>query len=215
MGSTSLRVKHAEYAGWKVFKCHTYTDEIGSEFDQQNAKGVYVFRDPRDVFASWIRKNSTTFEHLWRQGVLEDCLHNFQKWTSLSQVVVSKYEELITDLPAEVQRIAVHLGISLDRKEYQRIASSHTIERQQERIEESVRTSNLQQGDPNGPLFDPHTLLHTDHINSGEIGAWKGVLTPRQAALVESKARNWLISNGCEVTNRQPNLIQRTFSKLG
>lgn len=206
--------KYADYDGWKVFKAHVCTDAMVSEFTHQNAIGIYVFRDPRDVFVSTMRKSSKTFDEVWRGDLLERCLDNYQCWTSLPRVLVSKYEEMIPDLPGEVERIAVHLGISLDRKQCEQIASNYTINRQIERIEESKRTGSFQQGYVNGPLFDPHTLLHTNHIHSGEMGGWKGVLIPKQVALIESKAQDWLIANGYELTNPQLNLFQRILLRF-
>jgi hypothetical protein len=44
--------------------------------------------------------------------------------------------------------------------------------------------------------FDPHSLLHHNHINTGARRAWTRVLTPAESALVEIKFGDWLRSKG-------------------
>jgi hypothetical protein len=195
-----LRQKYAEYPGWKVSKSHICTDDMAAEFHRHNAMGVYVFRDPRDVFVSTMRKYAASFDVLWGSGFLEECLYHFHRWTSLPRVLVQSYEQMISDLPGEVERIAAHLEIPVDRQNCEQIAAEYTIERQRERIEEAKRTGNLQQESARGPRFDPYTNLHTDHIQSGEIGGWKGILSAQQVALIEDQARDWLLSHGYALT---------------
>ncbi|MFQ5632245.1 MAG: sulfotransferase domain-containing protein, partial [bacterium] len=77
-----LRKKYAAYEGWKVFDNHTCTDAMKEEFHRQNAMGVYVFRDLRDVIVSKIRKYSQSFEQLWNVGFLDNCLQQYHNWTS-------------------------------------------------------------------------------------------------------------------------------------
>ena len=205
----ALRDQYADDEGWKVFKNHTCTDEMVSEFHRQNAVGVYVFRDLRDVFVSAMKKYSTPFELLWESGFLEGCLQNFQRWTNLPRVLVSKYEELIMDLPGEVERVATHVGIRFERSKYEQIASQYTIGKQMERIEEAKKGDSLRQGFVNGPYFDPRSNLHTDHINAGTIDGWKDVLSTQQIALIEDKAGDWLVANGYGLSL---NSFQRTWN---
>jgi|Deesub1362A_J573_1020465.scaffolds.fasta_scaffold00077_10 hypothetical protein len=207
-----IREKYADYDGWKVFKAHVCTDAMISEFERQNAMGVYIFRDIRDVFVSTMNKNSTMFQQEWNGGLLERCLDNYWKWTSLPRVMVSKYEEVIRDLPGEVERIAVHLGIPLDRKKCEQIASEYTIQKQWERIKRAK--GKLTQGQVKGEVFDPHSLLHTNHINSGEIGKWKSQLSKEQVAMIEEKAKDWLVKNGYELACTRSNILKRILSKF-
>lgn len=195
-----LLEKYDSYNDWKVLKSHRFNNEVCSEFQKNNAKAVYIYRDLRDVFVSMMRKNSLSFEQLWGSGFLDRCLSEFYKWTSLPGILVSKYEEMVADLPGEVERIALHLGLKSDPKKCQAIASDFTLERQLERIEKSKGKEALRQGYANGPHFDPHTNLHTNHIHSGEIGGWEGLLIAEQVALIENKTRNWLLAQGYELT---------------
>ena len=201
-----LREKYAHYTGWKVFKSHICMRPMVREFRRKNALGVYVFRDLRDVFVSATRKDSKSFEQLWEEDYLDVCLQNFQKWTRLPRVLVSKYEEMIADLPGEVARIAAHLGLSVDRDACERIASAYSLDQQLMRIERFKRTSASEQRYTEGPIFDSVTLLHTNHIQSGRSGEWAQVLSLSQAGMIEGRARNWLKSHGYEVTNASVSL---------
>jgi hypothetical protein len=203
-----VREQYANYSGWKVFKAHILTKPMRAEFELKNALGVYVFRDIRDVMVSAMRKQAKSFEQLWQENYVDVCLRNFKRWTRLPGVLVSKYEEITTDLPTEVSRIAAHLGISLSYTACERIAAEYTMARQRERIELFCRALSPEQQSAQGPIFDPVTLLHTNHIYSGESGEWTRVLTPSQVSLIEEKAQSWLAANGYEAQQ----LVNTTFS---
>ena len=97
-----LARQNANVEGWKVFKNHVCTKAMAEEFHRQNALGVYCYRDPRDVVVSSLQKWNFSFDDLWRSGLLQKDLENYKKWTRLPGVLVSKYEEMIRDLPTEV-----------------------------------------------------------------------------------------------------------------
>ena len=128
-----LRDRYADVPGLKVFKNHVCTDAMAAEFARGNAVGIYSYRDPRDVFVSNMRKYACSFEVLWCGGFLETSLLNYRRWTGLPRVLVSRYESMIGDLPAEVQRIAAHLGIEVDAQACRRLAEEHTMEKQRQR----------------------------------------------------------------------------------
>jgi len=195
-----LRKQYAAEPGWKVFKIHTCTDKVEKEFHRQNAVGIYVYRDLRDVVVSTMRKSDMTFEALSSLGFLEDRFEEYQKWTSLPRVLVSKYEEMIAGLPAEVRRIAAHLGITLSAEAYQQIAAEHSLERQKERIEASIKNGNLREGVVKGMFYNPTTNLHTNHIHDGAVGGWKEVLSAEQVERIEAKAADWLVAHGYDIT---------------
>lgn len=209
-----LRAKYADYNGWKVFKTHFCTDEILSEFRRKNAIGIYVFRDIRDVFVSTMKKGGKTAEQLLNNGFIEECLQNHQKWTNLQQVMVSRYENMIIDLPGEVKRTATHLGISLDRKKYELIASDYAIQKQRERIKEFKKKPSHQLQHEEKLQFDPVSLLHTNHISLGEIGRWKKELSLKEIAIIEKRAQNWLVTNGYELATPKLNLFQRILLRF-
>ncbi|MCG3119041.1 MAG: hypothetical protein ALAOOOJD_01369 [bacterium] len=193
-----LRKALADEPGWKVFKMHVCTDKMADEFHRQNAMGVYVYRDLRDVMVSMIRKYDTTFETLLDGGFVDDCLLHYQRWTSLPRVLVSKYETMMADLANEVERIAAHLGITLRAEQYRQIAAEHNMAQQKQRIEAAKKDGNLRRGVVDSVRFDPYTNLHTNHIHEGEIGGWQAALAPEQVARLEAQAGNWLRAHGYE-----------------
>jgi hypothetical protein len=204
-----LRVskKMADYQGLKVFKCHICTDEIMAQFKKQNALGVYVFRDIREVVASTLRKKyrekkNEKFQGDFKKNLIERSLENYYKWTSLNNVLVSKYEEMILDLTGEAKRIARHIGVSLPGEKYLEISEDLSLDKQIQRIEAYKKTvpgTELSRE----KVINPHTLLHTDHITSGETDNWRHELTPEQTTLIEEKAGDWLKENGYTLSTQQ------------
>lgn len=207
---TDIRKEYADYGGWKVFKTHEFTDEMAAEFTRQNARGVYIYRDLRDVFASIMRKNLKKFDQLWNERFLERCLYNYKQWTSLPHMLISKYEDVINNLPAEVESIAKHLDIPIDAERCNDVASNYSLQQQKKRIEAFKKSLRENKSEQN---FDPHTLLHTNHIHSGSVGGWKDSLTPKQVAMIEAKARDWFVENGYTLAEPKSNFFERIFLK--
>jgi hypothetical protein len=195
-----VREKYKDYPGLKVFKSHIYTPEIGVEFERKNAVGVYIYRDIRDAFLSQKIKDQDTFVTMWMQNFLEGAMDNFYKWTALSRMLVSKYEEVMPNLPREVWRIASHLGINYDESQCRQIADEYTLERQKERIARSPK-DRLQHHKQ--ATFDATELLHVNHIYSGEIERWTKELSPWQISLIERKAGSWLTQNGYRLSENR------------
>ena len=189
-----LRTEHAGRAGWKVFKTHACTPEIGAELDAGQARGVYVYRDVRDVVVSRMRKRNQTADRLWKDGVVDQLLSSFDRWTRSRGMLVSRYEEMVADPAAEVERIAAHLGIRIRPEDCADLAAQYTVAAQRERIRQAEATGRLEQRD--GFRYDPTSNLHVDHIRSGKSGEWQDVLTRAQLALIEQRARRWLLANG-------------------
>lgn len=185
-----IREKYLEYRGWKVFKVHIPTNEMLAEFRKQNAMGVYIFRDLRDAMASNIRKKKVESDPEARKKLIKrwsiNWVEYYNTWVGFPEVLVSKYEQVVSNLAGEVKRIAGHLGISLKESEYIKIASEFTLSKQVARIEELNK---------DGVPCDPRSLLHINHIHSGEIGGWKIFLTHEEVLLIERLTKDWLLKN--------------------
>lgn len=188
-----LQADPAGQDGWKVFKTHRRTDEMLAELQGGNAKGVYVYRDVRDVIVSRINRSGRSFERIWKES-LDSVLESFEQWTSLDAVLVSRYEDMVADVAGEVRRIAAHLDIAVSREESQEIAAQYTPARQLERIREAQETG-LVERSPR-VAFDPVSNLHVNHIRSGQSEQWSTALSRRQLALVEGRAEGWLVAHG-------------------
>lgn len=187
-----LQEEYAGQSGWKVFKSHRCTPEMAAEVKAGNATGVYVFRDIRDVLVSWRDWSNESIERASR-GTLDAILGNFERWTSLEGVLISRYEEMVADVPAEVRRIAAHLDIPVSREESESIAAQYSVARQLKRIEQGGEQV---PGGPPRAVGDRGSNLRRKHIRSGEAGRWATVLSRRQVALIEGRAEEWLLANG-------------------
>jgi len=194
-----IKEKYKDYKGLKIFKSHIYTPEIGAEFKNQNAVGVYIYRDIRDAFLSQKSKSKVNFSVMWVQNFLNSAIKNYYAWTSQPGMHVSKYEEVVDNLPLEVQRIATHLGITYEESKCNKIAEEYSLERQKERIGIATSDANLQHHKE--ATFDPNELLHANHISSGKVERWKREMLPWQTKLIENKTGDWLIKNGYSLNN--------------
>lgn len=189
----------------KVVKVHKCTEPIRSEFLQENAIGLYSYRDVRDVYASMMKQRQKSFEFLWDEGFLDDCLDNFKHWTTLKNVMVSRYQDIL-DYPAkEVKRIADHLGISITLDECRKIAENYAIAAQKKRMESFKAKLLTLARSPNDhrELVDYHdetNLLHMNHIDAVKTGRWKDDLNVHEVALIENRVNTWCKANHYEPT---------------
>jgi hypothetical protein len=190
----------------KVVKVHVCGDAIVSEFQHNNAKGIYIFRDIRDVYVSYVKQRQKSFEFLWNEGLVETCLDNYKAWTSLPNVLISKYDDVMVNPAKEVRHIAEHLGIAISVEDSEKIAADYEMSEQQKRIEE-FKLQLLQnpsiQANKDRDIVDYHdeeNLLHMNHISSGKIGQWQSELTAEQVDLIEEKVKDWCNDNQVDAT---------------
>ena len=195
-----LRDRLAADPGWKVFKIHVCTPEMADEFHRDNAMGVYTYRDLRDVLVSTMRKYHRSFEDLMASGFLGHCLEQYDKWTALPNVLTTRYENMVANLPAEVERIAAHLGIAVSTDTCRQIAEEHSIDQQRARIAENTRTGDLRESIVKGTFYNPSTNLHTNHIHEGAVGAWTQILDATQVQRLEAEAGSWLVEHGYDLS---------------
>lgn len=200
-----VRCRYEQDNGLKVIKVHKCTNSIRTEFIKNNAIGVYTYRDVRDVYASMMRQRQKSFEFLKKEGFLEGCLDNYRKWTSLPNVLVSHYREIIADPAQEVKRIADHLHVKTDTKTCSDIAKNYTIEAQQERISDFKQKLLQLERNPNDhrEIFDYHddnTLLHMNHIDSVRVGRWKDDLSDYEVEQIEQTVKDWCEKHGNDPT---------------
>jgi hypothetical protein len=195
-----IRAKYREYQGWKVFKVHIPTEEILSEFDRNNAKGIYIYRDIRDAVVSNIRRLGIESNMPKRKEMIgkwcKKWIKYHNQWTAFPQTMVSRYETTVGDIFHEVQRIAAHLDISLTHAECRQIADEFSLEKQVRRIEKMKNESLPKLGDRNETVIDPHSLLHSNHIYSGKNGQWKDFLSPDELNAVNNLITPWLKKKG-------------------
>ena len=178
-----------------VVKSHRYVPTAHARLRRGEARALYIYRDLRDVVVSMIHKESLTFRQVMASGFLEQLLEDDAIWSNQPNTLVSAYETVTADVRGEVERIAAFLGVAVSESEVSRIAEEHSLARQKRRIERfDFGTSGVAEGQRN--LLDPDTLLHHNHVRSGESGQWTGELTPAQVAEVERVTGAWLLERG-------------------
>ena len=183
--------------GHKVFKAHLCTAEIQELFGRGEAIGLYSYRDIRDVAVSAMRKFEMSFKELMQKKWLEFAIESGELWRQQPRVFISKYEEMVVDLHVEVLKTAKLLGISVSSLQAVEIAKEYEVERQR------IRMKTTQRGIDVKDSFDPHSLLHHNHIFEAEIGGWKKYLTDAEIELLENKFGTWLRNNGYDLAFSQ------------
>jgi Sulfotransferase domain len=185
----------------KVVKVHECTDLISAEFLRGNAIGIYTFRDIRDVYISSMTQRLKSFAEVWQEGFIENCLENYQRWTSLPNVLVSHYESIMADLTQEVRRIAAHLNLSIQPATCEAIAHNYALDVQQERVKQFKEQLLKTPLNPNDhrQIVDYHdetTLLHMNHISSAKVGRWRSDLSQAEIAAIENNVHDWCAQRG-------------------
>ena len=157
------------------------------------ALAVYAFRDVRDVVFSLMHKRGLTFEQLLRQGMIHQVLANDRFWMRQPNVLVQRYEEILSDPVGGVRTLADHLKIDLEDGEAEHIANEYSLESNKARTE-ALRRRLEQVGvdlneAANAQICDSTTLLHWNHVRSGGSGSWYAEATPRQRLILASTLR--------------------------
>lgn len=175
---------------WFVLKEPLYSPHWGQLVSSGKAKGVYIFRDVRDVVVSHMMKEKKSFyEDVVEHRLVEKTLATHYKWVATRHLLVSRYEAVVKHVAQEVVRIADYLGVGLSEEDVARIANDLSLDGQLR------RTTAMSRNMPAARLHDAHTLLHANHIRSGATGQWLYELQPFQVALIENKARRFLVGN--------------------
>lgn len=191
-----------------VFKAHKLTSEMRKEIEENGALVITVHRDIRDVVISAMKKNDWSFRKIWRNDRLRYWTGRFDEWARQPRALVCRYEDLVADLQGEIRRIADYLDISLSRGEIASLARSYSLDNQKLRADKVA--SQLQAGSNSGK-YDPHSLLHFNHIATGGIGEYNKILQPAQIRAIEDECGEWMMRWGYEAERPQLSLPQRAL----
>lgn len=113
-----------------VFKTHRPpTDAVWKLIDSGRAKATYIFRDPRDVLLSalnhGVRERAAgrwPIRGFARLTNIERALRWFERrvypvyreWSRKEEVLLVRYEDLVSSPVATMQRVAAHVGLNRD-----------------------------------------------------------------------------------------------------
>lgn len=193
-------------AEYLVYKAHGVSEAMRSQVERGRGVVLTVHRDIRDVVVSAMRKNACSFRSLWRAGKLSYWTRRFEEWAALPGALVSRYDSLAVDLAEEVRRIAGHLGLDVGDAKRREIANLYAIDRQRERTE----AFRAERGDDRSK-YDPHTLLHHNHIASGATGDYRSVLRAVEIRAVEEECGEWMARWGYEPDRPSLTIGQRVI----
>ena len=206
---STLENAYKNFEGYIVLKAHFITPAMATLLDAGNAVSIGIYRDIRDVAVSMMRMWGLSFEELIIQQKLEEAINGLDEWSQHSGHMVSRYEDLLENPNQEINRIASHLNLVCTEELALEIVDDHSIEKNKKRIEEIAKQK--EKFGIEGAYWDPHFLLHSNHIFSGGSGAWKEELTKEQVKLLEEKFGTWLLGKGYSLSNN----LQQTGEKSG
>jgi hypothetical protein len=205
---TALLAEEAERApaapqairGFRVIKAHEGERAMASELRAGRACALYAYRDVRDVVFSLMHKRGKTFEEILRQGMIHQILANDRFWMAQSNVLVQRYEDLISESARGVTELATHLGFALGAGEAERIAALYSQESNRARTEalkQRLEHAGLDlENNGNTQICDPSSLLHWNHMREKNAASWRTLATPQQIAILHRLCGRWLESHG-------------------
>lgn len=171
-----------------VAKVHDPDPGVESGLNPRFTRYIYIYRDVRDAIASHIQKDGDVPADRIARLVVDTMLGPYAHFVSRPSVLVSRYETVINDLPGEVRRIGEFIGVPPDPMRDRAIADLLDLPSQRRHIQSHSWTGDQR--------WDPHTLLHRDHIHDARIGKFRDVLSGAQVGEIERVAGAWLERHG-------------------
>lgn len=184
-----------------VFKSHVLSVSVQRLLSEGRAVAATSYRDIRDVTASWQFMIGRPLSSAQAVRFTGKAIDDFTQWESLppESVLVSRYETLIQDIPAEISRIAELLGLSIGSEDVEAISGSVDARSMKARLR-NLRPDDL---DSSGSfVYDRKTLLHLNHLNGGEIGRYERELSRPVVRKLTGVHRDWLKSHGYSTSPR-------------
>jgi hypothetical protein len=181
-----------------VFKAHLCLPDLRRECLNNEAKVIYSYRDIRDVAVSAMRKFEMTFDDLINKEWLDQAIDDYYQWTSMPDVLISRYETFHSNLVKETRKISDFLKIPLSEQTVEHIGRDFQMDRQKERMLR-LRPPDIGISGREELVFDPRELLHWNHVHDGQVGAWKTLLTQDQRSCLTHKFSDWLLETGYSI----------------
>lgn len=202
------QVRKTESKQSQLLVCKTHRPS-GPILDELERNGGFVFtvhRDIRDVVVSAMKKHNWTFRHIWKNGLLQKWTGQFDAWAKLPQAIVSRYDDLVINIDQEAIKIAECLNVSIRPELVSAIADEYSIQRQKDKVK---RINEKKQGKQFDDKFDPESLLHYNHIVSGDTGRFRSALRPAEISAIESECGEWMQRWGYESANPALNNLEK------
>jgi hypothetical protein len=181
-----------------VVKMHYYAPQFDSLEEIKNARLIYSHRDIRDIIVSLSRKTNRPAADIVDMPFLEKAIDCYPDWSKHQGYLPIDYT-LIRNKPSKaVMKIANHINCNIPTERAVEIAEKLSLENQKKRIAKMRSTLKggilalLQRANILHGAKDRDTLLHYNHIQSGEVNEWKKVLTYEESERIVEKYKNWM-----------------------
>ncbi len=211
-----MKAGSRERRGWRVIKAHEGEPSMARELRSGGACALYAHRDVRDVVFSLMHKRGQTFEQIVRQGMVHQIMANDRFWMAQPNVLVQRYEDLISEPAKGIVELANHLGFALEAGKAERIAALYSQESNRARTEalrQKLEHAGVDlENAGNTQIFDQSSLLHWNHMRQKGAASWRTTATPRQIAVLHRMCGRWLESRGYSLEGhsaRRWNLLTR------
>lgn len=159
-----------------VIKSHSLDQDFFNLIRVSGAKIVVSTRDPRDSYVSLSQRFGYT------DTVLIDQISRSFTVSALARAdldcLTFIYEEGFTEDPQSIDRIAEHLGITLNDTERDAIFARHS------RASVKSAVKQLEEQGHDAHWFDPATLWHPGHVGDGQVGKWLDALPTERATVL-------------------------------
>ncbi len=186
----------------RVLKSHDAAPALGKALKSRSAVGLYSYRDLRDVVYSLMHKRGMSFDQILRAGMIHQMLGNDRYWRSFPGVLVQRYDDLLADPVRGVHEVALHLGITLESGEAERVAAEFSRESNRARSQAfaaRLQAAGVDLDDPASvQISDPGTLLHWNHVRAQGDGSWRTLATLRERVALDRICGGWLRAQGYE-----------------
>lgn len=178
--------------GWRGYNTHL----LPRMLPQGPCKIIYVVRDPKDVATSmWHHFSHMAAEDGGYTGELSDFVDDWlagrlafgswrshiKAWMAVAQsdkrVLLCRYEDLVADLPTQVQRISEHLDIQLDAQRFSAVLP---------RLSFAWMKQHEEQFEPRSVRWVERGSGAFRFLRNGQVGDARNLLTPRMLALIDA-----------------------------
>lgn len=184
-----LRASLEDEQGFLVLKSHNVHPAMAGEVTHGGAVVFTSHRDIRDAAASWMRMRNAPFSRLWRRIWPFRWTTEFDEWAAFPSAVVMRYDEILTDPASQLARLAGALELQPTAEEMSSILDDLSLTRQRDRSERLIEERERQ---GRRTTRDPVTMLHDNHVGTGELGVYRSMLRPSQIAAIEEVCGDWM-----------------------
>ena len=183
-----------------VVKMHTYAPLLDSLEEMDYAKLIYSHRDVRDIILSISRKSKRSIDDTINMPFIKDSIESYSDWCKHSCFKPISYTTIRNEPSIAVMQIANHINLDISKEKGIEIAEKLSFKNQKKYIA-NMRSSLkgrflaiLQNFRLLNVARDKDSLLHYNHIQSGEVDEWKAVMSYKQAEEIYDKYSDWMMS---------------------